>query len=404
MSKVLEGVRVVEVSAWAFVPSAGAVLADWGADVVKIEPPTGDPIRGLVNAGVGPAEGLVFPWEIWNRGKRSVALDLTRPKAQEIVLRLVEEADVFLTSYLAPTRKKLGLDAETVRARNPSIVYACGTGQGPQGPEADKGGYDSISFWSRGSVSAAVTPPGCPRPVGMPAGAFGDSLSGMSLAGGIAAALVRKARTGEGAVVDGSLLGTAMWCMQMGVVGAAVAAAAGSQAPTPPSTVMNPLVNTYRTSDDRWVALCMLQPDVYFEGLCRAMGRTDMVDDPRFSSPEARAGHTADIVAELEASFATESLDHWRKVLATQKGQWDVVNRPLDLLEDEQAKVNGFVQTVDYGSGRQLPIIASPVQIDRTAPQLRPAPSFGADTDEVLQAIGMDMDAVIEAKIDGAVI
>ncbi|HET6966015.1 MAG TPA: CoA transferase [Acidimicrobiales bacterium] len=404
MSRVLEGVRVVEVSAWAFVPSAGAVLADWGADVVKIEPPTGDPIRGLVNAGVGPAEGLVFPWEIWNRGKRSVALDLTRPRAQEIVLRLVEEADVFLTSYLAPTREKLGLDAETVRGRNPSIIYACGTGQGPRGPEADKGGYDSISFWSRGSVSAAVTPPGHPRPVGMPAGAFGDSLSGMSLAGGIAAALVRKARTGEGAMVDGSLLGTAMWCMQMGVVGGAVAAASGRQAPAAPSTVMNPLVNTYRTSDDRWVALCMLQPDVYFEGLCRAIARTDMVDDPRFSTPEARAGHTADIVAELEGTFAAFPLDHWRKVLAAQKGQWDVVNRPLDLLEDEQAKVNGFVQMVDYGSGRQLPIIASPVQIDRTPPRLRPAPDFGADTDNVLQAIGMDMDAVIEAKIDGAVI
>ena len=153
MSQVLDGVRVVEVSAWAFVPSAGAVLADWGAEVLKIEPPTGDPIRGLVNAGIGPAEGLVFPWEIWNRGKRSLALDLTQPEAQEIVLKLVESADVFLTSYLAPTRRKLGLDIDAIRARNPSIVYACGSGQGPQGPEADKGGYDSITFWSRGSVS-----------------------------------------------------------------------------------------------------------------------------------------------------------------------------------------------------------------------------------------------------------
>ena len=405
MSSVLQGVRVVEVSAWAFVPSAGAVLADWGADVVKVEPPTGDPIRGLVNAGIGPTEGLVFPWEIWNRGKRSLALDLTRPKAQEIVHRLVQESDVFLTSYLAPTRQKLGLDADTIRGLNPTIIYACGTGQGPQGPEADKGGYDAISFWSRGSVSAAVTPPGHAKPLGMPAGAFGDSLSGMSLAGGVAAALFRKARTGEGSIVDGSLLGTAMWCMQMGAVGGAVAAASGAQAPTAPSTaVMNPLVNTYRTADDRWVALCMLQPDLYFDGFCQAIGRTDMISDPRYATPEARRRHGPDIVADIEATFSGADLEHWRKALSTQKGQWDVVNRPLDLLEDEQARINGFVQTVDYGAGRQLPIISSPVQFDHTPPTLCPAPEFGADTDEILATIGMNPEAIIEAKIDGAVI
>src|SRR6266542_1185887 len=148
MERVLEGVKVVEVAAWAFVPSAGAVLADWGADVVKIEPPTGDPMRGLINAGI--AGGPSFPWEIWNRGKRSVALDLTRPTAREIVLELAKDADVFLTSYLPSTRKKLGLDIDDLRAVNPSIVYACGTGQGALGPEADRGGYDSITFWARG--------------------------------------------------------------------------------------------------------------------------------------------------------------------------------------------------------------------------------------------------------------
>jgi crotonobetainyl-CoA:carnitine CoA-transferase CaiB-like acyl-CoA transferase len=401
MSQVLDGVRVVEVSAWAFVPSAGAVLADWGAEVLKIEPPTGDPIRGLVNAGIGPAEGLVFPWEIWNRGKRSLALDLTQPEAQEIVLKLVESADVFLTSYLAPTRRKLGLDIDAIRARNPSIVYACGSGQGPQGPEADKGGYDSITFWSRGSVSASVTPPDYPRPVGMPAGAFGDSLSGMSLAGGIAAALVKKERTGEGCIVDGSLLGTAMWCMQMGIVGAAVA---GPQVPTPSGPVFNPLVYNYRTSDDRWIALCMLQPDVYFEGLCQAIGRHDMVTDARFATPADRVAHTGDIVAELEKTFTTRPLSEWRVALGTQKGQWDVVNRVGDVLADPQAALNGFVQHVDYGSGRGIPMVASPVQFDRTPPALTPAPAFGADTDEVLQSLGMDWDAIIAAKTSGAVV
>jgi len=231
---------------WAYVPSAAAVLADWGAEVIKVESPQGDPIRGLVNAGVGPMDGITFTWEIFNRNKSGIALDLTNPQAREILYQLVDQADVFVTSLLPPVRTKLGVDLDQIRARNPGIIYAAGTGQGAGGPEADRGGYDSITFWSRGSISASVTPADYPRPVGMPAGAFGDSISGMALAGGISAALVRKARTGETSVVDGSLLGTAMWAMQMGIVGAAVAQAspAGPAAAAP--TVANPLVSNYK--------------------------------------------------------------------------------------------------------------------------------------------------------------
>ncbi len=418
MTDVLAGVKVVEVALWAYVPSAGAALAEWGADVVKIEPPTGDPIRGLVNAGVGPMEGISFPWELWNRGKKGIALDLRTPAAREIVLRLCEHADVFLTSYLPALRERLGLGLEAVRERNPSIVYACGSGQGAQGPEADKGGYDAITFWSRGGVSASVTPAGYPRPVGMPAGAFGDAISGVALAGGIAAALVKKARTGEGSVVDGSLLGTAAWSMQMASVGAAAAIATSPQLaelvrnppqprvatgdfPEPP--VFNPLVNNYRTADNRWVALCMLQFDVYFEGLVTAIGRADMVKDPRFATPQDRAGHFAEIIEELAKTFGGLTLDEARAVLAGQRGQWDVVNRAVDLLDDPQARLNGMVQDVDCGDGRRLPLFASPVQFDRTPPVLTAAPRFTADTDEVLAGIGMDEQAVLEAKITGAV-
>jgi crotonobetainyl-CoA:carnitine CoA-transferase CaiB-like acyl-CoA transferase len=420
MGDMLAGVKVVEVAMWAYVPSAGAALAEWGADVVKIEPPTGDPIRGLMSAGVGPMDGIVFPWEIWNRGKKGIALDLTNPAAQEIVLRLCEDADVFLTSYLLPTREKLGIGLDAVREHNPSIIYACGSGQGARGPEADKGGYDSISFWSRGAVSAAVTPPGYPKPVGMPAGAFGDSISGISLAGGIAAALVKKGRTGEGALVDGSLLGTAMWCMQMGTVGTAVAMASSPEMaemiqnpPAPPPVpagtfpappVFNPLVNNYETSDHRWVALCMLQADRYFDGLVRAVGLGAMVDDERFAMPAARLENADAIVEALTEAFAGMTFDEARTGLNSQPGQWDVVNRPVDLLSDPQALVNGFVQEVDYGGGRALPMFATPVQFDRTPAPLEPAPEFGGDTDAILAGIDMDEDAILDAKISGAVI
>ncbi len=401
MSGVLEGIKVVEVSMWAYVPSAGAVLAEWGADVVKVEGPEGDPIRQLVVGGVR-SEGPAYTWEVWNRNKSGIALDLTQPEAQEILHELVARADVFLTSILPGTRPKLGIDADTIRARNPSIVYAAGTGAGPLGPEAGKGGYDSISFWSRGGVSAGVTPEG-QDPIPMPSGAFGDSLSGIALAAGIAAALVRRSRTGEGCVVEGALLGTAMWAMQMAIVGAHQAGIPEMPKSTR-QTAFNPLVNNYPTSDGRWVALCMLQPDVYWEGLCRAIGREDLVTDPRFSTAEARAQNVRDCVAELDKTFLAHPLEHWRQVLSTQRGQWDVVQRAGDLVEDPQAQANGFVQTVTYEGGHVLPLVSTPVLFDRQAPRLSPAPELSADADAILASLGWDEERIIEAKVRGAVV
>ncbi|MDD9370100.1 MAG: CoA transferase [Acidimicrobiales bacterium] len=407
MYDVLAGVKVLEVSAWAFVPSAGGVLADWGAEVVKVEPPAGDPMRGLVNAGIA-SDGPSFPWEIWNRGKRSIALDLQSSRAREIVLDLAAEADVFLTSYLPATRVKLGLDIADVQARNPTIVYACGTGFGAQGDEAGKGGYDAISFWSRGGVASAATPPGYGRPVAMPSGAFGDSISGMALAGGVAGALLRRERTGQGAVVDVALLGTAMWAMQMGIVGAAVM---GLPVPeddtsaTPPRSpfVLNPLVNTYRTADGRWLSLCMLQLEVYWRGVLESVGRADLIDDPRFAEG-ALASHFDDMVDELDKAFATRTLAEWRVELAKQPGQWDVVQHIAELPDDPQVSANGFVQTVTYPGGQELPLVASPVQFDRTPPSLGPAPGFAADTEDVLRGLGLDDDAIIDAKLTGGVV
>jgi crotonobetainyl-CoA:carnitine CoA-transferase CaiB-like acyl-CoA transferase len=408
MERVLEGVRVLEVSAWAFVPSAGAVLADWGADVIKVEPPTGDPLRGLVNAGVGADSGPSFPWEAWNRGKRSIALDLKNPAAHEILLKAAAAADVFLTSYLPPTRRSLGVDVDDIRAVNPSIVYGCGTGQGSLGEEADRGGYDAISFWARGGVGSIVTPAGAKRPIGQPGGAFGDSLSGMALAGGIAGALVRRARTGEGAVVDVALLGTAMWCLQMPIVGAAVmmsrppVEAADKSASNP--LIFNPLVNNYQTSDGRWVSLCMLQMDLYWDELLIALGRQDLRTDERFRTPEALNAHVAEAVTELEQIFGALTVKDARAALGSQTGQWDVMQNVLELPGDPQAIANGFVQPVTYEGDITLPLIASPAQFDRTPPRLGRAPEFGEDTDDVLSELGLDADQVMEAKIAGAVV
>jgi crotonobetainyl-CoA:carnitine CoA-transferase CaiB-like acyl-CoA transferase len=385
---------------WAFVPSAGAVLADWGAEVIKVEAPTGDPIRALTFGGVAPVDGIAYSWEMFNRGKRDLALDLNQTGGQEIVHELAATADVFLTSLLPTAREKLRIDDETIREVNPRIIYASGTGQGARGPEARKGGYDAISFWSRGSVSASVTPEGA-EPLGMPSGAFGDALSGMALAGGIAAALAQKEKTGEGALVDGSLLGTAMWAMQMATIGAAVAGLDEMPKVTRHNTP-NPLVNTYQTSDGRWIALCMLQPDLYWAPFCEAIGRSDLAADARFATGSERAAHIPDAVVALDQTFKTKTLAEWIPILSAQRGQWDVVKKVSELLRDPQAEANGFIQRIDYGEGREIPLIANPIQFDRTPPALGPGPGFGSDTDEILLSLGWDWDRIIEAKASGA--
>jgi crotonobetainyl-CoA:carnitine CoA-transferase CaiB-like acyl-CoA transferase len=404
MSRPLAGIKVVEVSMWAFVPSAGAVLADWGAEIVKIEPPTGDPMRGLNYAGIAPgAYGFTFMWEIFNRGKRSLALDLGAPGAVDLLYKLVADADVFLTSLLPAARRKLGIDVEDIRSRNPKIIYAVGSGQGAFGDENEKGGYDSISFWARSGIASAVTPDDVPYPLQMPGGAFGDGMSGAVFAGGIAAAIAQRERTGEGTVVDGALLATAMWALQPGIVGAALS----GQLELPKMTrnaVPNPLVNTYRTSDHRYVALCMLQGQRYWPGFCAAAGRPDLVTDERFATDADRAKNINDCIATLDEVFATKTLEEWKAALATQGGQWDVVKKAGELAEDPQALANGYIQEVDYGDGRSIRMVSTPVQFGRAVSKISPAPGLGDHSDEVLTELGLTEEEIIDAKVAGLVL
>jgi crotonobetainyl-CoA:carnitine CoA-transferase CaiB-like acyl-CoA transferase len=397
----LTGIKVVEVSMWAFVPSAGAVLADWGASVTKIEPGTGDPIRGLNYAGIAPGTGgFTFMYEIFNRGKRNVAMDLAAEGAVELLYKLVADADVFLVSLLPQARRKLKIDVDDIRAVNPKIIYAAGNGQGAFGDEAEKGGYDSISFWARSGIASAVTPDELPHPLSMPSGAFGDATSGAIFAGGIAAAIYQRERTGEGCVVDGSLLGTAMWALQPGIVGATLIGV-----PELPkmsrNASPNPLVNMYGTSDHRYVALCMLQGQRYWPGFCEAIGRSDLIEHPDYATDELRQKNIDACIAELDAHFATKPLAEWTTILETQPGQWNIVQKGGELATDPQAVANGFVQDVDYGGGRSLTMVSTPVQFDRAPSPIAPAPELGADTDAVMAELGLSEDEIIDLRISG---
>jgi crotonobetainyl-CoA:carnitine CoA-transferase CaiB-like acyl-CoA transferase len=401
----LEGIRVLEVAAWTFVPAAGAVLADWGADVIKIEHPnTGDPQRGLISSGLVPATtgGINFMMEQPNRGKRSVAVDLTTPGGRELLYRMAESSDVFLTNFLPAARRRLEIDVDHLRARNPDLIYVRGSGQGVRGPDAEKGGYDSASFWSRGGIADALTPPGLDYPVGQRAG-FGDLTGGMTIAGAISAALLRRERTGKPSVVDISLLGVAMWILSPDIVASKLVQ--GSSMPAfSRRSLPNPIVNTYKTSDGRFISLVMLESDRYWPNFCRLIGHPELTDDPRFVDAAARFENREECIAIIDGVFATKTFEQWREILKDAEGVWAPVQKARELHDDPQAIANGYLREVVSAEGTPFTLVANPVQFDEAPADLRPGPDHGQHTEEVLLELGLDWSEIIAHKESGAIL
>jgi crotonobetainyl-CoA:carnitine CoA-transferase CaiB-like acyl-CoA transferase len=403
MNKPLAGIKVVEVAMWAFVPAAGGILADMGASVIKVEPPTGDPLRGLQIGNTGPEHhGFVLSWENYNRGKRSITLDLKQESGVEALYKLLEDADVFLTNLLPAARRSMKIDVDDIRTRFPRIIYAVGSGFGRKGSEAEKGGYDSISFWARGGIASSVSPDD-DYPISQPGAAFGDCTSAAMLAGGVAAAIAQRLMTGHASVVDVALLSASMWLMQRGITQATIEGV--ERLPRANRNgITNPLVNTYRTKDGRFVALCMLQGQRYWPGFCECAERPDLLSDPRFETAAARSKNIVECVAELDAIFCRKTLAEWREILGAQEGQWDVVQHVGELKDDGQVKANGFMQRVDYSDGRSLAMVSVPMQFDGAPLQARPAPDLGADSDDILASLGYDEEQIINLKIAGVVL
>lgn len=404
MQGALDGVKVLEVAAWTFVPAAGAVLADWGADVIKVEHPVmGDPQRGLRAMGLIPGgdDAVNYIIEQPNRGKRSIGLDISTEQGRQLLYKLAEQSDVFLTSFLPEVRQKLQVDVEHIRAVNPRIVYARGTGQGPKGPDAGKGGYDGASYWARGGVSDALTPECAEYPIGGRA-AFGDLAGGMAIAGGIAAALFQRERTGTAPIIDVSLLGLAMWVLSPDVVASGLYG--GDPMPKfDHKTSPNPLVGHYRTKDDRYLTLMLLQSDRFFPELCEHVGRPELITDERFADGLARFTNCVELVATLDEIFASRTLAEWMEALATMKGVWAPVQKASELVNDPQVAANGYLSTVSL-DGQDFDLVASPVQMDETPVQLTPAPEHGQHTEEILLELGIDWDEIAAGKASGAVL
>jgi len=399
MPGILSGVRIVELAQWVFVPSAAALLADLGADVIKVEHPRqGDPARGLRTMGFGGAGGGPnLAIEQNNRGKRSVGIDVKQAAGRELLLRLVAEADVFVTSLRASALQRLALGVDDLRASNPKLIYARGHGLGTRGPDANRPSYDMSAFWSRGGVAHSITPPDAERSAPQRPG-FGDHTTAMNLAFGISTALFRRERSGEPSVVDVSLLGTAMWVMSSDVVYSSSPQYDPHAAMLAPP--MNPLTGTYRTSDARFVALVMLQADRYWPDFCRHLGRPEWIDDPRYVDATARRENAADCVADLKATFASRTLAEWRQALAGFDAAWEPQQSVRELRDDPQTRANGYLAEVKGASGEVYELVANPCQFDERVPELRAAPECGAHTEEVLLELGLDWDEIAALRAD----
>ena len=401
MTKLMAGIRVVEVASWTFVPAAGAVMADWGADVLKIEhPESPDPQRSLVSTGFGGGtSSRSFIMEQSNRGKRSVAINLRSPGGIEMLYRLVETADVFLTNFLPASRRKLRIDVEDIRGRNPRIVYVRGHGQGVHGPDADKPGYDGTAYLARGGFAHGLRAAGDEWPIAGTA-AVGDLPGAMTIAGGIAAGLFHRERTGEAPVVDVSLLAAAMWTMSPGIVATGMYGL-DDMPREPRQRTANPISIYYRTKDARFIKLSMFESDRFFGDLCEHLDAGEVAADERFRNATLRAANREACVGALDEAFGRFTLQELRTRFETLKGAWGVVQGPRDLYSDPQVEANGYLSTVTDDDGT-FQVVPAPVQFDEEQlTTLARCPKHGEHTDEVFLALGMTMDELLEHKIAG---
>ncbi len=389
---------MVEVGVWVAGPAVGGLLADWGADVVKIEPPEGDPARGFASM-LGGDVPFNPPFELDNRGKRGVVVDLTRPEGLEIALRLASAADVFVTNVRPRALERLKLDPLTLARRFPRLVYCLVSGYGTSGPDADRAAYDIGAFWARSGLAHLLTTPGASPP--FQRGGMGDHGVAMAAAAGITAALYSRERDGNGQVVTTSLLRHGVYtigfdlnvCLRYGV-GIGVATR---------DSMRNPVINSYQDRDGRWFWLIGLEGDRHWPGLARAVGHPEWIEDPRFSDARERGRNCRELIAVLDGIFATRTRQEWGRLLDAEDVWWAPVQSPEEVLADPQVAASGaFVEVPEEEATATM--VSSPVDFEGTPWRARStSPRLGQHTDGVLAELGYGRDQIESLRAEGVV-
>ncbi len=393
----MDGIRVVELAVWVAGPAAGGILADWGADVIKIEPPDGDPFRGM--GGFAEVIDVAPPFDLDNRGKRSISLNLGTTDGAAIARRLVDGADVFVTNVRPRSLVRAGLDYDTVRHDNPRLVYAQVTGYGPGHDDTDRATFDVGAFWARAGIASLLTAPGAPLP--LQRGGMGDHTAAAHAVAAISAALFHRERSGEGQLVNASLLRSGAYTIGWDLN----TALRGGDMPAPYAreAFVNPLITCYRTKDERWLWLLMLQGDRHWPDFCRAVEHEHWLTDDRYRTLEDRATNATALVADIDHVLAQRTIDEWAAAFDRDDVWWAPVQSPQQVVADPLMEAAGAWVDVPTANGSQR-MVATPVDFSGTpwAPQ-RPVPEFGQHTEEILLDLDYDWDAIIRLK-DGGVI
>jgi len=396
----LEGLRVIEYATYMAAPGAGSILSDWGADVIKIEPLKGDPIRNFfATIGTDITENPVFAFD--NRGKKSVSLDTGTPEGQDILRRLAANADVFLTNVRPGGLSRSKLDYESLKSVNPKLVYCSLTGYGLTGPDADKPGFDVASFWSRAGVANLTIPKGGePFPLRT---AFGDHTTSIAAAAGICAALVEAGKTGQGRLVEASLLRTALYAMGSDFAIQLFFGRIGSTKSRTEQIV--PIMNFFKTRDDKWICIVARQGNVDWEPLCRATGLDTLINDERYTSAKGRRHNSEDLVAALDTGFVQFTKAEIGARLDAEQIAWAPVQTLAEVAEDPQVMASGAIETMpasDGEAGFKTP--ASPIRFQGADDGPKgPAPKLGEHTEQILTVLGLSVDEINSLKNQGIV-
>ena len=384
---VLDGIRVIELAMWVAGPSAGGLMADWGADVIKVEPPTGDPQRnafGALGFGDLPVPGFTLD----NRGKRSVMLDLNTDEGRAAMEKLLASADVYLTNMRPQSLAPLGLAPDQVHERHPSMVVTTITGYGLDGDEAWRPGYDIGAFWARGGIARDLVPRGeAPIPV---RGGLGDHFTGMTAAAGTMAALLERSTSGKGRIVESSLLRTGVWAIGHQIV--TQEQFGRLQSARPREISPTPLINCYEAGDGKWFWLIAVEADRHYPALIAAIDRPDLATDERFVNAKVRRENAEAFVAELDEVFRSKSMEHWAAAFDEHDVWWSPANSIAEVLEDPQVHASGGLIEVDVPGGEVVRSVNSPITFrDRPLRHTPAAPKVGEHTEEVLAELGLDV-------------